>query len=81
MTITNMLKDGYQVIDLVNKDFGYKFGLKRDLTITYYDCKNKHDQVHLQPKDTISFHACEGKTISWDGTLVWDGRTLREKKK
>ena len=63
---------------LRNKDFGWKFGIKRNLQFNYHNCKYESESVMLEPNDTLEIHPCEGKTISWEGTLRWDGRRLTE---
>lgn len=69
----------FQVIDLVNKDFGRKGGLKRDIMLHYQSCKYQPENVTLRPSDMITFHPCKGKKpLSWQGTLRWDGRHLRD---
>ena len=74
----------FLIKDLVDKDFGYKFGIKRNLTLEYYNCDivPKKEEMILAPKDTITFNPCpkSKKKLSWQGTLKWDGRYLREKK-
>ena len=64
--------------ELRNKDFGWKFGIKRNLEFNYYNCKMEKESLVLEPSDTLEIHPCEGKTISWEGTLRWDGRKLHE---
>ena len=81
------MKEGvknFLVKDLVNKDFGWKFGKKRTITFEYHNCdiKPKLEYATLHPQDTITFNPCpkSDKPLSWQGTLVWDGRKLSEKK-
>ena len=74
----------FLIKDLVNKDFGWKLGRKRNLTLYYNNCDvtPKRESCTLAPNDTITFKPCpkSKKELSWQGMLYWDGRHLSDKK-
>ena len=49
----------------------------RTLTINAYDCKRNPIAIELAPHDKLHVSPCEGQTLSWEGTIEWDGRHIK----